>query len=374
MFVHVIGHTMYTKDLYMFVNENFDKKDHVFVTGKAYDSSMVAPIGLERKEGDVEIVAPKNIFRYISILNKCDGIILHGVFSAKHLLLISRKKEWLEKTCWVLWGGDIYCHNKKSRKLKDRLAEKVKLHYAPFIGYIAPITEKDFPLAQEWYGIRGKKFLINYPTPLQRRDVLSYLGGLSKEKETSDPGRTKKIIIGNSATVTNCHKEAFEILSAFKDENICIYIPLSYGFSGYEKYAEEVIHDAESIFGRKKIVPLTEKMDGEEYAKLLGSMDVAVFYNDRQQAMGNIAILLAAGTKIFIRDDTSMWKHYLDRGYQLENAFKICNMDFDEFCRYDEVKKENNVRMINKYVNADVLKAKWEIMFDDMRLRKGRER
>lgn len=366
MFLHVIGHTMYTKDLYMFINQNFEKKDHIFITGKAYDSSMVAPIGLERKAGDVEIVAPKNIIKYMRLLDACDGVILHGIFSAKHLLLISRKKEWLAKTCWVLWGGDIYCHNKKAKKIKDFFAEKVKLKYAPFIGYIATITEKDFLLAQEWYGISGKKFLINYPTPMQRKDVLWELGEKAKEKERPRAEKIIKILIGNSATETNCHKEALEKLLVYKDENIKIYIPLSYGFSGYEKYADNVIQMAVDMFGADKIEPITEKMDGTEYAKFLSNMDVAVFYNDRQQAMGNIAILLASGTKIYIRDDTSMWQHYINRGYFLENAFDLGSIPFERLYTYAEEKKENNIQMINKYVDVNVLKEKWDAVFEDM--------
>lgn len=48
-------------------------------------------------------------------------------------------------------------------------------------------------------------------------------------------------------------------------------------------------------------------MNPEEYCSFLSEMDVAVFNNNRQQGMANIALLANLGTKVFIRNDTSMW-------------------------------------------------------------------
>lgn len=357
---------MYTTDLYSFVNTNFNKDEHIFITGKAYDDSKVSPIGLNRKPGDVKIIAPKNIYQYIKALNRADAIILHGFFSFKHVALISRKKEWLKKTCWVIWGGDIYQHNKVKRKLVDKITEKVKIRYAPEFGFIAPLVEKDLPLAKEWYHVTGQVHYVSYPVPLQRPGVLDGIlqTGLQKNKNKNDE---INILIGNSATETNCHFEALDLLSQYKDENIKLYIPLSYGFSGYEKYAEKVTEYASKIFGRNKIVPILDKMDGTAYTELLSKMDVAVFYNNRQQAMGNIAILIAAGAKVFIRDDTSMWGHYIQRGYHLENAFDIVQDSYEQFLTYEPKRKENNMAMIKSYLDISIVKTKWEKLFIAMK-------
>ena len=40
------------------------------------------------------------------------------------------------------------------------------------------------------------------------------------------------------------------------------------------------------------------------------SIEIAIFNNDRQQAMGNITALLGMKSKVFIRDDTSMWSNF----------------------------------------------------------------
>lgn len=365
MIVHIIGHTMYTTDFYNFINDNFDHSGQVFVTGKPKDPTAQSPIGIGRKPSDVKIIPPKSIFPYIKVLDHADGIIIHGIFSAKHLLLISRKRKWLKKTCWVIWGGDIYQHNKEFRRIREKLTENLKLKYAPQIGYVAPIVSKDFPLAKDWYGVTDRAYFVSYPVPLQRKGVLKRILKIGYDKKLNS-NKQIKIILGNSATETNCHKEALQALSKFKNENLLLYLSLSYGFHGYEEYAAEIITYARSIFGEEKVVPILEKMDGEAYTDLLSEMDIAVFYNNRQQAMGNIAILLASGTKIYIRDDTNMWDHYISRGYKLENAFNLEKLDFEEFCSYSQDKKKNNMAQIEKYMDISVVTEKWKKLFAAM--------
>lgn len=365
MIVHIIGHTMYTTDLYNLLNDNFEHSGQMFVTGKAKDPTAQSPIGINRRPSDIKIIPPKNILQYMKALNQADGIVVHGIFSSKHLLLISRKKTWLKKTCWVIWGGDIYQHNKEHRRLRDKLTENVKLKYAPQIGCVAPLVAKDLPLAIEWYGVTDKAYDVSYPVPLQRKGVLERILEIGYSKKLHS-GKPVKIILGNSATETNCHKEALLALSKYKNENLLLYLPLSYGFHGYEDYAAEIIAYAVNLFGTEKVFPILEKLDGETYTDLLSEMDIAVFYNNRQQAMGNIAILLAAGAKIYIRDDTNMWDHYISRGYKLENAFDLDKLDFEEFCSYPQDRKKNNMAQIKKYMDISVITKKWINLFTAM--------
>lgn len=365
MIVHVMGHSMYTTDFYSFINDNFDHSNQLFVTGKAKDPRAQSPIGLNRQTTDVEIVAPKNILRYISVLDAADGIVLHGIFSAKHLMLISKKKEWLRKSCWVVWGGDIYRHNDEHRRFREKAEEYFKIKYGPEIGYIAPLVRKDLPLVEQWYRVKGEAHFVSYPVPLHRKGVLERILKQGYDKHVSSD-RTVNIVLGNSATKTNCHMEALDVLAGYRDQNIKLYIPLSYGFHGYEEYAGEVLSYAWKIFGTDKVVPILEKMDGEEYTDFLSKMDVAVFYNDRQQAMGNIAILLASGAKIYIRDDTNMWEHYKTLGYSLDNAYDISSTLFADFCTYNQVKKENNMGQIKKYLDIRIIREKWQRLFEAM--------
>ena len=50
-----------------------------------------------------------------------------------------------------------------------------------------------------------------------------------KKSPPKDEKQIINILIGNSATETNNHIEVLDLLSKFKNEDIKIYVPLSYG-------------------------------------------------------------------------------------------------------------------------------------------------
>lgn len=358
---HVMAQTMYTQDMYMLINTCFDGREHKFCTGHAKRKDSLAPIGLNQAEGNAEVINPKNFFKYIKNLNECDAIILHGLFNFKHFIFISRKKEWLAKTCWVIWGGDIYRHNEKTNRWGVKLTEYLKQKYASQIGYVATLVDKDLPLARQWYHVTGKHFSLSYPLPIQRPGVMQKL----TEKGNKKDGRNKtvKVMLGNSATVTNCHIEAIEELKSFAEEDLKLYIPLTYGFKGFEEYREKVIQTAVGIFGKDKVVPITESMDGEAYSDFISEMDIGIFFNDRQQAMGNIAIALASGVKIYIRNDTTMWANYEGRGFQVENAFNLSKETFETFRTYTPDVKKKNMALIRKYTDINLIRDKWKLLF-----------
>ncbi|MDO4273050.1 MAG: TDP-N-acetylfucosamine:lipid II N-acetylfucosaminyltransferase [Eubacteriales bacterium] len=364
MILHILSQTMYTQDMYMLINTCFDGSDHEFATGHARKKDAWAPIGLNRREGWAKVINPKNLPKYLSVIDKCDAIVMHGLFNFKHFVFISRKKEWLNKTCWVIWGGDIYCHTKESKRIGVKFTEYLKQKYAPDIGYIATLVDKDLPLAKEWYHVRGKCFSLSYPVPLQRPGVMERL--MEKGSAKGKDKKTLKILLGNSATETNCHMEALELMTDFAKEDLILHLPLAYGFKNFEEYREQVITKAVEIFGRDKVVPVTESMDGEAYSNFISDMDVAVFFNNRQQAMGNIAIALASGVKLYLRDDTTMWENYEQRGFELENAFDIQKETFDEFRTYSCDKKKKNMGLIQKYTDISLISDKWRCLFDAM--------
>ena len=102
----------------------------------------------------------------------------------------------------------------------------------------------------------------------------------------------------------NYHIEVFEKLRKYRTENIKVYVPLSYGSNSY---AESVISEGKRIFG-DKFYPMTKFMEKEQYFRFLMTIDVAIFANDRQQALGNIVALLYAGKKVYMRKTISSWE------------------------------------------------------------------
>src|SRR5690606_2187473 len=75
-----------------------------------------------------------------------------------------------------------------------------------------------------------------------------------------------------------------------------IVLPLNYG---RKEYVSEIINEAEKKFGSNLeildvFIPLAQ------YNKILEQIGTAIFYNKRQQALGNTIALLWFGAKVFL--------------------------------------------------------------------------
>ena len=225
-----------------FVAEHFDITQHqfVFLQAPQYKYGMT-------KETDVIWIDKKyKVVELLKYMYEADKIIIHGLWS-NHLIKLLFLQPWLLKKCyWVMWGGDFYFPETQSW-----IKKQVIKNMGHFITYI----KGDYELVKQWYGANG-----------EYHECFMYTSNLYKEynikpKEHS----TINIQLGNSADPTNHHIEVLQSLVKFKDENIQIFVPLSYGD---KEYAKEVILKGKEIFG-DKFIPLTEFMPFEKYLEFL---------------------------------------------------------------------------------------------------------
>jgi hypothetical protein len=164
------------------------------------------------------------------------------------------------------------------------------------MGHLATYIKGDYELAQQWYGASGKYHeCFMYPSNLYQEY------NIKQKKHT-----TINILVGNSADPTNNHLKIFDKLVKYKDEDISIYVPLSYG---NQEHAKEVISKGKTMFG-DKFIPLTELMPFEKYFEFLGEVDIAIFAHKRQQAFGNTVTLLGLDKKVFLDSSTVQWDFF----------------------------------------------------------------
>lgn len=229
-------------------------------------------------------------------------IILHGLWHRGFIKLLLWQP-WLIKRCyWMMWGGDFYYHDQES---KDKRKLIRKLHH--FVS----LVEGDYLLVKKWYGANGE---------FHRSVLYSYL----EEHEFGQPvnrdsAQPLKILVGNSADPSNRHLEILEQLSAFKEENIEVFVPLSYGNEGY---AKEIIHRGTALLG-SRFKPLTDFISIQQYRSLLGEIDIAIFNHQRQQGLGNIIALLAKGKTVYLRPEVTTWACFEQMGIILMDASSI---------------------------------------------------
>lgn len=365
MIVHVFPKEKFTKPYVNFINEMYDLNQHSFIL---YGNYVDETFDIETYPNVSCFITKKEVLRSKEVkmlLKKASMVILHAYTDLVTSLVILYPFV-AKKAAVVFWGADIYAH-------RDVLDHKVSLRVL-FLDYLKGVglrkcamfltfAHDDFRLAKEWFGINGKHLDILYPSTVDKDNV-------ERIYNLKPQNTCIKVVIGNSATKTNQHLGAFDLLKHFSNENIEVYVPLSYGDMDYR---DEVIQEGIRIFG-EKFHAITEFMTPEEYSEFLCKMDVAVFYNDRQQATGNIELLAYFGAKMFLRSDTVMWTYYVEEEKRLFfDADKISDMSFDEFTDYEENMKEDNHNYFSSIWDKNNLKSIWSNVFDYMELKNGKK-
>lgn len=233
-------------------------------------------------------------------------------------------------------GGDFYFPKKQSW-IKKQIIKKM----GHFITYI----KGDYELVQKWYSSEG-----------QYHECFMYLSNLYKEYEVGiKEENTINIQLGNSADPSNNHLEVLEQLIKYRNQNIKIFTPLSYG---NQEYAKKVILRGKELFG-DKFVPLTEFMPFEKYLEFLGEIDIAIFAHKRQQAMGNTITLLGLGKKVYMRSDITPWELFRDINVKV---FDVQNIEIDLI---DEQIKKANQQKIKNYFSEENYLKQLQNLFED---------
>ena len=134
----------------------------------------------------------------------------------------------------------------------------------------------------------------------------------------------------------------FEALARFKDRDIEIICPLSYG---EQEYRESVISLGKQLFA-EKFVPLEDFLPYEEYQRLLASIDIAVFNHNRQQGMGNIITHLGLGHKVYLRSDQSPWTLFENMGVEVHDIAEGIDIEYRPSSKNQELIATNFTREI----------------------------
>jgi len=277
-------------------------------------------------------------------LYRADKIVLHGLFFGDLLYLLFLQPWLLKKCYWVIWGGDLYVHDATRKDWRWHKTEFFRRFVIKRIRLLITYIKGDVDLARKWYGAKGLYFeCLMYPSNIYTEyDV--------PQKEHA----TINILVGNSADPSNNHSEVLEKLLPYKERDIKIIVPLSYGD---QLHAREVIKNGYELFG-DKFVPLTEFIQFNEYLELLGQIDIAIFNHRRQQAMGNTITLLGLGKKVYIRNDATPWPLFTDLGVQVYDVNNI------ELSLLPEKLASNNKKIIKTHFSLHRLLLQYKNIFE----------
>lgn len=342
-YLHIFNNTneKFSEPFINFINSKFDADDHFFYhIGEDKRTNKV-------RRNNADFIKGFKYFNLVRDLYKAEKIFLHSLFF-DYVLIILFMQPWLLKKCiWNMWGGDLYYYKYRNENLKSNIYEVIRKSVIKNMGGIMTVVRGDYELAQKWYHAKGKYYhSFTYPSNLYKGIMLS-----------QDERDHDKIYIqlGNSADPSNNHLQILNQISKYKDEEIVIICPLSYGDV---KHRDKTIESGIKIFA-DKFVPLTKFISIEEYTSLQSKIDIAVFGHERQQAMGNIITLLGMGKKVYMRKDTSQWKLFKDIDVNIYDADDF-NLDLIE-----ENKKTHNIKKIRTYFSEESLIRDLKTIFED---------
>ncbi|WP_372972811.1 TDP-N-acetylfucosamine:lipid II N-acetylfucosaminyltransferase [Marinobacter sp.] len=309
MILHISHLNKFIVPFIELVKTEFPGQDHQFwLSGaKRLDQFALEPdkhLHFDKRTYSDRLLSNVKLF---IMLNRADKVILHGLNrrAMKFLLL---QPSLLKKCYWIIRGADLYKYQEPRHGFKDRLRERQRAFVIRRMGNLVTYIPGDVELARQWYGATGKY-----------QECLLYMSNVADPRliyfanDNRRNGSRLRILVGNSSDPSNNHEEVFEKLRCYKDSDIEVHVPLSYGD---REHAAKVLSLGRELFG-DKFFPLTRFMGFNDYLELLSTMDIAVFNHNRQQAMGNTIALLGLAKTVYMRSDVTQWDVFQRLGLSL---------------------------------------------------------
>lgn len=302
-------------------------------------------------------------------------ICFHGLDYHSSIILNNLPKE--QEVLWNLFGKEIYnnpCfYNPKSKTgnrtfnkfFKKDITNTIKKNFKnsfrgllylikngtsrPFqeitqamkrANYCGILYKEEFQLVKEKLGtdIKHLKFTY-YPIEKMVDNVEGTISGTN-------------ILLGNSASYSNNHLEAFDILKKFDLEETKIITPLSYG---NKNYADEIIK-----IGTKELKnnfdPLIDFMPLHEYNKHIQSCGIVIMNHYRQQAVGNVLTMIWMGAKVYLDKKNTLFTYLKRIGvYVFEINTDLIPENKEALILLSQEQQMHNRECLKKEITEDVL-------------------
>lgn len=343
----------YNHSFIKFFESNFELNNQLFVF-------RCKPGGIYKYGDELKkrILYINNSVKFILLLFHklliADKIYIHYFPIGPSLYFWYVSKFLLKKATWILWGGDLYYYKYRSQNFQSAVYEFIRRRVLKKIPRIACFIKGDYELVKKIYKSKANYAYVVYPIPID----FDYLNSIKIQSDSN----LITILLGNSSDPSNEHIAILEALKKFKDFNIKIICPLSYG--GENEYAKSIEEYGRNIFG-DKFVALKDFIPPEEYAKIIKGVDIAIFQHQRQQGLGTILSLLYIGAKVFIREEITSFETLSKMGLKLFPIDKIDNLDFKSFIHIDNETKLTNKEVISgEFSNENYVKI-WKNLFEN---------
>jgi hypothetical protein len=350
---------MFIRNFLFFLEEYYPEVKHDFVVtdiGGSGDATKVEERFHKKhnivnistfKPGDIPV-----LHKILKNSDSYDNIIFHSLYLNYLILSLLFNKKAIRRATVIFWGiQDVGPFTVPDTMRKYRLFgwfyEKLRSIIIPDFKYIGAVLESDYEKLKSLYNVKGAYKECKY-----------MLGSIEQIKS----GKKKNpeyvnIQLGHSGFPLNLTLEALDVLSKHKNENIRIYCPLSYGD---EVYTDRVIKKGKEIFGRK-FIPLMRQMTGENYARLISSMDIYVHNAIGQIGLGNVITNLLYGNKVYLNENGVVYPDHKDvKGFRVSKVGDISDQSFKDFVYISAEDCEVNIVSAKRELNSENEKRLWD--------------
>ena len=352
------------------INENpddFDINEHLFIVTSKTNYDLFGHYNNVVYEPEI---LNKRYDKFIEYGICSEYIFMHSLpLSLRQMLLLDTKIA--NKIIWCVWGHDLY---RKPPILKGNISIYRKLRRLAYlflfdIAFVNKVKKfsaigisfkYDVLEVRRIYGDGISVLMAPYGFGYPKSDVDNVIAEYKKNKKVKN--KTLKIMIGHSSFPFLKHEEILSKLLKYKEENITITIPLSYGEEEYGKHIEII---AKQLF-EEKVEIIKDYMSPTDYVKFLMSVDVAIFDYEHQSALGNIMLLLYLGKKVYLSNKGIIHWAMRAEGIKTYDANDIGNVPF-EVLSSEHAFDERAVIYSGYYLNENNIMEQWKTTFKGLR-------
>ena len=348
-YIHIFPNEKFIKPFYNMLEDHFDMKEHAFIIDCSINPDTYRVYDLIHAKNEIyqnmlvidDIHGEHNLIHSFSawscnvilaskqfecFIEKAERIYLHSAF----LSTIGKKKvsgmaaRWGQKMVWLCWGSDSL-YDADSDIVKNVLQKVGKSYCA--LPRIENIKNR--------YKINAQENMATY-CYIQNKNQSAML----KEKNSVN------ILLGHSAIPEMQHIYGMQLLYPYRNEDIQIYCPLSYGD---RTYAKQVMEKGKEMFG-DKFVPLLDFIVTDAYYAFLSEIDIAVFPMTRFFAGTTLSYLNAVGKKIYV--NKHLVEYCKDIGITADDIEIVGKQQYLEFIQNDYAKciQQEEIDKLNKSV------------------------
>jgi dTDP-N-acetylfucosamine:lipid II N-acetylfucosaminyltransferase len=300
-------------------------------------------------------------------VTECDCLVVHQIKLWFAPAILRAPKNVL--VVWYAWGSDYYpilesAYGSLLLPQTLLLMREIRLSGRNVGAVIRRGIKKTIKrlLAQSWLPLVAKRIDIVSMDPLDLERVRRVLPGLkaifhqlhcysAEDVFSRGPERIEgpDILLGNSATPTNNHLDAFDVLRKLDLEGRKIVVPLSYGDMAY---ADAVCKSGTRLFG-PRFHPLRNFMPIDEYYEAIASCGTVIMNHIRQQAVGSISAAMFKGARVYLRPENPLYSYFGDMGLHFSRMPVEAADEKAFFAPLSEAQKIDNRRILESFWSID---------------------